>query len=374
MYQLDIRSLIEYEGQENYFLAATHGNGILRVLPDKSVIPFNEGLKSPDADCLYDAGPYLVASAGGHMYYLDESQQSWVDFSYGWWNTEPCLGISYTNTSIAMVVARENGISWNYFMIDTLWHSLNKGIENVTINSLVTYHDTMYVSAWDSGVYWFNTMDSTWHRKTMAGIDNESIRCLEISNGTLYAGTYNGIFVLKPDSTQWVAKNDGLATTNTITLKAYHDLLFASFYPNNFYVASTETMQWRDRSEYLPQYTFIGNIYINDPYVYASSNRSLWKRNLGEMNPGIPELKTKGSIIGYPNPCKDQFFIDTRYLSGTLLSLKLVDIHGKTMLEQIPRNPNAPIQSIDMSLCPSGLYFLSLQTDEGRVVSKIIKN
>lgn len=373
LFQIDTRCMIDYDGNDHFVLVGTHGNGIRRKYSYGDPVPFNEGLASPDIDLLFDAGPYLVTSAGGRMYYLDESLLEWVDFAYSGWDETPCIGISYTNTSTAMVVAKENGIRYNNFMYDTTWYPLNQGIEGCGISSLVTWHDTMYISTYDSGVYWFNDYDSTWQQKTTEGLGANAINSMEVCNGVIYAGTFYGIFALYPDSTYWVPVNEGLTNFNNITLKAHNDMLFASFYPNNFCVANTTTMQWRDRSEDFPEYTFIKDIYIDEPYVYLSSNRSLWRRDLGEMHQGIHEEKKATTLMCFPNPCHGILFIDASKVPGNIMTLVLFDLQGRTIqVKQTEKSLNG-IHSIDINNLTPGLYFVSMQTRKGSYSAKILK-
>lgn len=75
-----------------------------------------------------------------------------------------------------------------------------------------------------------------------------------------------------------------------------------------------------------------------------------------------------GTINVWPNPAKDQ--INVRYQEGFLRKIDLINSLGQTV-----RTKNELMQgeiSFPTSNLPRGIYFLSIQTDQGSVISKII--
>ena len=74
----------------------------------------------------------------------------------------------------------------------------------------------------------------------------------------------------------------------------------------------------------------------------------------------------------YPNPVKDELFVDIQ--KGDInenYRLMIFDSAGK-MLKESRRQGNGN-EPIDMSLFPSGVYFLIINTQEGKVEYKIVK-
>jgi poly(3-hydroxybutyrate) depolymerase len=73
-----------------------------------------------------------------------------------------------------------------------------------------------------------------------------------------------------------------------------------------------------------------------------------------------------GSVSVYPNPVVDELSIQ---VDGDLKMVELYSPTGKKVLSNV-----APDYTISLGHLPSGIYFLSVQTDAGTVMKKIIKN
>lgn len=133
-----------------------------------------------------------------------------------------------------------------------------------------------------------------------------------------------------------------------------------------------EAMQWHDRSESLPKYTFIRDIYIDEPFLYASSNRSLWKRYLGEMNPGIGSPTSEKPILCFPNPCSSQVSINTHEIDGTIKSIQILDLQGKKRIFRLVTTPASNRLTLDVSSLLPGLYLVKVESSEGSYYSKLL--
>ncbi len=74
-------------------------------------------------------------------------------------------------------------------------------------------------------------------------------------------------------------------------------------------------------------------------------------------------------ISVYPNPATDQIFIDFTAFDGDVNQISIVDVQGKLVLQDIPNNI---IQDVDVSRLTAGIYFLSVQTEEGYYNTKLV--
>jgi len=68
----------------------------------------------------------------------------------------------------------------------------------------------------------------------------------------------------------------------------------------------------------------------------------------------------------YPNPTTGLLFINPT--TENIIRATVYDVLGKKVLQK-----NGNIQQLDLSLLESGMYFLSITTDEGAFTKKIIK-
>ena len=70
----------------------------------------------------------------------------------------------------------------------------------------------------------------------------------------------------------------------------------------------------------------------------------------------------------YPNPFYNELFITS---SEIILSIEIYNLLGEKVFSQLPTaNCQLPI---DLSNSPSGIYFLSLKTSEGKITKKLVK-
>ncbi|WP_298308168.1 leucine-rich repeat protein [Flavobacterium sp.] len=76
----------------------------------------------------------------------------------------------------------------------------------------------------------------------------------------------------------------------------------------------------------------------------------------------------KDNFSFYPNPTKNELFIDVKNLSNT--KLEVLDLNGKTVFNQ-PLNSN---NAIDTSNLKNGIYLFKVTSDMGSVITKVIKN
>lgn len=70
----------------------------------------------------------------------------------------------------------------------------------------------------------------------------------------------------------------------------------------------------------------------------------------------------------YPNPTKNELFIDVKNLSNT--KLDVYDLNGKILFNQ-PLNLS---NTIDTSNLTNGMYLFKITSDQGSIIEKIIKN
>jgi hypothetical protein len=76
----------------------------------------------------------------------------------------------------------------------------------------------------------------------------------------------------------------------------------------------------------------------------------------------------KNNLQFYPNPTKNELFIDTKDLNNT--KLEVLDINGKTLFNR-DLNVN---NTIDTSILSNGIYLFKITSDEGSLTTKVIKN
>ncbi|MFK7932181.1 MAG: LamG-like jellyroll fold domain-containing protein [Saprospiraceae bacterium] len=73
----------------------------------------------------------------------------------------------------------------------------------------------------------------------------------------------------------------------------------------------------------------------------------------------------------YPNPAQSEFFIDYEVATSTDLQVRIIDLTGKTILQQTTTGQVGRNQiALDVNLLPVGSYFVQLQRADGEVITK----
>jgi hypothetical protein len=84
---------------------------------------------------------------------------------------------------------------------------------------------------------------------------------------------------------------------------------------------------------------------------------------------GTVDFSAKNKISLYPNPVHDELFVQLNTTDKT--TIQLFDATGKVLIQ---KTVNAAENSIDTSNLVNGLYFVKVNSNEGTITKKVIKN
>jgi len=110
------------------------------------------------------------------------------------------------------------------------------------------------------------------------------------------------------------------------------------------------------------------NVPVGSEAVYEAT--SVWT----DFNPingnllATDNFTIKDNLQLYPNPTKNDLFINAKYLTNT--KLEVLDSNGKLLFNQILNSTN----TIDTSNLTNGMYLFKITSDEGSLTTKVIKN
>ncbi|MCX6351556.1 MAG: T9SS type A sorting domain-containing protein [Bacteroidetes bacterium] len=123
-----------------------------------------------------------------------------------------------------------------------------------------------------------------------------------------------------------------------------------------------------------PNFTKINNT----AYIYFDQNAAIITNTVSTLfgTVGIEESIFSGNnnIHLYPNPTTSTTTLEVNNLPQTNTSITLTDMVGRQLI-QLTQTPNAEgklIKEIDVSTLPKGMYFISVQNERMRVVSKLV--
>ncbi|MFI5201211.1 MAG: T9SS type A sorting domain-containing protein [Candidatus Kapaibacterium sp.] len=281
---------------------------------------------------VFSNGRYLFSSSSTTVYRSTDTGRDWVGV--------PCVGaINFAAMGIN-VFANTGGAIWRSEDTGNNWSQIHPPI----VGAMVPMDSILFIvgngelaKSTDSGTSWsMVTVDSggvPWYLNVMA-----------TDGKNLFAGTKQGILVSTDTGHSWQAQNDGILDkwqNNSISVTA---------------IAVFDTLVFIDVTSSRPTDTY-----------YA-----LYDRPISELTAksAVAQVQQPGDTIEvYPNPASG--VVSIRSGGTTILGVRVLNVLGENMLS-IPNTHFSDI-SLDLSKLPSGTYFLRIQTSEGNVLRKIVK-
>lgn len=86
---------------------------------------------------------------------------------------------------------------------------------------------------------------------------------------------------------------------------------------------------------------------------------------------GVNEIEKLGSIKIVPNPAVNSINIELSELKLDANNISILDLNGKVLITQDLKNQAK--QNLDISVIPSGIYFITINTQNGNITQKFIK-
>lgn len=92
------------------------------------------------------------------------------------------------------------------------------------------------------------------------------------------------------------------------------------------------------------------------------------------VNPDEQAGQPIADVAIYPNPNDGQFRLTFTVAEFADVNIEVLDIAGKTCYsKELPHQAGRQEYRIDMTQFPAGYYFLSIRTDNQRIVKRITK-
>ncbi len=318
---------------------------------------------------------YTPNGSGGPAYATTDNGTNWTKIS-GVEDIGTAEGYLFSNwasyngsgLSWYIVRSRNNGQSWDsiadfyahnfanigpYVFANTgssLWRSTDTGnnwfqIHSPIIGKMMPMDSLLFIvgngqlaKSTDSGTSW-----------SMVMVDSGGVpwpvNCLATDGKNLFAGTTKGMLVSTDTGHTWQARDDGIVdvyrnnSTSVTAIGVFDSLVFSD-------VTST---------------------YGPDSYYY------LYNRPISELtaSSGVAEhVPPSDTVEVYPNPATEQVSV---LAGGTrVLGVRVLTVLGGTALTQpFPEGEENTV--LDLSPLPSGTYFLEIETPEGMIIRKIVK-
>jgi hypothetical protein len=153
------------------------------------------------------------------------------------------------------------------------------------------------------------------------------------------------------------------------------DALYVGMNYGIFYIDNNIT-NWLPYSNNIPN---IPNVRINEleinnlqDKIYAGSwGRGLWSSDVQDSNLGLTSVFSVYNVQVYPNPATAE--ITVSLISPSEIDIRIFDLSGKLLIYEADKVVEST-HSLDVSLLRSGIYFLRINSENGEVTKKFIKN
>lgn len=119
--------------------------------------------------------------------------------------------------------------------------------------------------------------------------------------------------------------------------------------------------------------TATGSQVSNTAYIYFDFNSPVQTNTTVNTVSavGIAEVNTEMPVSVFPNPTRNEFTVySPQFTADKKIFLKVVDAFGKEMINKLVTNATTLLETGNWS---SGIYFLRIETTDGIVVRKLVK-
>jgi len=355
-------------------------------------------------------GVNLFESTGGHVF-RDTFNSGWEEADAGInFSIDPYPVTSFASLGQYVYAGQginsnayrssNNGGTWSYCMPSPI---ATNGSVLFSAGEPFSPVDSVYVSS-DSGSTWRAVLSP--HAVSFMNIGTTM---LAIVNGVIKRSTDNGnswepvsspsspptcfavidtiIFAASPSGAEGIAySTDSGGTWKTINfphlvtaLATDGKNLWAGTMDSGVYVSTDNGKNWRNVSEGLRYFLQVTAMAVYDTMMIVATvspgSQNYWQawRPIREMaNPPSavkPFVQVSDTISVYPNPASDQITIFSGGMS--IYAVRVLNVLGEGVLD-MPKVNESEI-SLDLSKLPSGTYFLQIQTSNGIVLRKVIK-
>jgi photosystem II stability/assembly factor-like uncharacterized protein len=278
-------------------------------------------------------GSRVLAGTGG-IYYSTNNGNNWISTDcnqsiYGF-----CFNSSYifARTSNGIYRSSNNGDNWI---------SVNNGLANLTINTVITYNNNVYVGTDGNGIFISTNNGGSWNQY---GLANKEINSIFFYGNNMIANSNDGIYITTNNGNSWIIKNQG--------------------YIHNSYPRS---------------------LLITNNYIYAGTDGySIWRRPLSDII-GIQNISTEipssySLSQNYPNPFNPTTIIKYQITKNNLVTLKIFDIMGREVETLVKEKQSPGTYEVNWNArhggsstqLPSGVYFYKINAGDFSETKKMI--
>jgi photosystem II stability/assembly factor-like uncharacterized protein len=274
------------------------------------------------------------------------------------------------------------------------WNPVNNGLTDLYLRSLTSDGSNLYAGTYSGGVFSSANNGLNWASLGLAGVP---IMEIAASSSNIFIGSSaSGVYRSTNNGVNWVQVNNGLLNLSISSLLIFGQNIFSSTggtTPYGAYLSTNMGNNWNNVNQGFDTIPFVMTYFIQNNYIYAGTNKGVWRRNLSEIVTGIknePELIPAQYKFhqNYPNPFNPvttiKFDIPNKIPSREgwqpkvdgvgLVTLTIYDMLGREVAVLVNENLKPGSYSItwDASHYSSGVYFYKLVTEGFMDIRKMV--
>ncbi len=358
-------SVLALETNGDLVFAGTGGSGIFRSTDNGTTwTEVNNGIQPWYYFSLLSLNDTLFAGSFGFVHQSFDNGDSWIDMNIGLDLNDNINALKRKGPFLYSGVSGK-GVYATLLGSGT-WSSSNSGFHaNPTVNDLLVVGSDIY-AATDAGVYKSADDAANWVLK-----DNGLSSILQVysvfhSSDFLFAGTSDGLFKSADGGETWVASNSGLPLgSNVESITEMNGSIFLGTF-NGLYASADLGDTWLEINNGSTGFGFISSVGASNSYLFIGKGGAIYSNGGAPVSTDDLGNYTPDQIVIYPNPGKDEIYIQKDEL--VLTEIQIMDADGRLV-----KTINQITNTLPITDLAKGIYFIKLVSDENTIIKKFVK-
>ncbi len=307
--------------------------------------------------------------ANAYLLTNEDSSWSYIDPAGGPVGTNGSYIFGYYFSHIAR--SRDGGKTWDHLSADAgnyyagsgacvfssspygIWHSIDSGstwsrdtlLAGLSLSAFASLGSDIFAGG--NGIYLSTDSGQTW---AQTGLARRTVNALAVYKRYLFAGTDSGIFISSDSGLNWRDVSDNMGAQSSWA---------KTYYPNVKLLAVLDTIIFASVDAGINHYNRLDYGYItNRPISEMTSPASV-----------VQAMPAGDTIAIYPNPASGM--VSIRSGGTSILGVRVLNVLGEKVLDVSARRESDVM--LDLSKLPSGTYFIEIQTTNGFVLRKVVR-
>ncbi len=376
-------------------IAATYNNGVFKSNDYGSNWTSITGtlpVSNPAYALASNTNMIIVGIESQGIYYTTDSGTTWTQANTGWTTNLFFRTLLIVNSNV--FACTQDGVftsSINTFS----WSPAINGLPGSPPSTRVMYNqnDTLYLGTSTGGIYRSLDQGQNWTSLNTSSTQTFRVSTIIVKKDTIYFasnGSADNVYKSSKKTINWTIVGTGLASSPNDIIISNTKLLAATGADGPYYFtisasASPPTPTISASGTTLTSSSATGNQwYLNGSIITSATSQNYTAAQNGAYTvivngatsaaynvttiTGIAENSFSNTITIYPNPTSG--IINIQLGQAEKAQIKITDVLGNSVYA--PTLKGANNSTIDLSAEANGVYFISIQTNEGIVNKKIV--